>query len=196
MEKLIDKIIYAMKNSDSLTDDEEIVRRGLEIIAIKIFFAVIIIIAGLLFGCFFESLVFTIAFTSLRQYGGGYHADSQNKCFLMSTLMLIVSLGIIKAIKTFPQLILPLGIITIISIVYVFAAAPIDTLNKRLDKDEVRVYGKRARIFAAILTITSAVLFFLNLNVFASAVMTGIVMSAYLMLKGQISNFIHRGKYE
>lgn len=192
MEQIIDKIIEAMKNSDSLTDDEEIVRRGLEIIAIKIFFAVIIIIAGLLLGCFFESILFTIAFTSLRQYSGGYHADRQNKCFLMSTLMLIISLSIIKSIKIFPQLILPLGIITLISIVYVFAVAPIDTPNKRLDKDEIRVYGKRARIFAAILTITAAVLCFLDINAFASAVMTGIVMSAYLMLKGQISNFINR----
>lgn len=192
MEKIIDKIIDAMKNSDSLTDDEEIVRRGLEVIAIKIFFAVIIIIVGLLFGCFFESLVFTIAFTSLRQYSGGYHADSQNKCFVMSTLMLIISLGIIKLIKIFPQLILPLGIFTLISIVYVLVAAPIDTPNKRLDKDEIRVYGKRARIFAAVLTITAVFFFFLDLNVFASAVMTGIVMSAYLMLKGQISNYINR----
>ncbi len=55
MERLIDKIIDAMKRSDSLTDDEEIVRRGLEIIAIKIFFAVIIIIAGLLLGCFLKA---------------------------------------------------------------------------------------------------------------------------------------------
>lgn len=132
MEKIIDKIIDKMKRSDSLTDDEEIVRRGLEIIAIKIFFAVIIIIAGLLLGCFFESLVFTIAFTSLRQYSGGYHADSQNKCFMMSTLMLIISLGIIKLIKIFPQLILPLSLITLILIVYVFVAAPIDTPNKRI----------------------------------------------------------------
>lgn len=192
MEKIIDKIIDAMKNSDSLTDDEEIVRRGLEVIAIKIFFAVVIIIVGLLFGCFFESVLFTIAFTSLRQYSGGYHADSQNKCFMMSTLMLIISLGIIKLVKIFPQLILPLGIFTLISIVYVLVAAPIDTPNKRLDKDEIRVYGKRARIFAAVLTITAVVLFFLDLNVFASAVMTGIVMSAYLMLKGQISNYINR----
>lgn len=194
MEQIIDKIIEAMKNSDSLTDDEEIVRRGLEVIAIKIFFAVIIIISGLLLGCFFESILFTTAFTSLRQYSGGYHADSQKKCFVLSTLMLVISLSIIKSIKIFPQLILPLSIITFISIVYVFVAAPIDTPNKRLDNNEVRVYGKRARIFAAILTITAAVLCSLNLNALASSVMTGIVMSAYLMLKGHISNYINREK--
>ena len=192
MEQIIDKIIEAMKNSDSLTDDEEIVRRGLEVIAIKTFFSVIIIIAGLLLGCFFESILFTRAFTSLRQYSGGYHADSQKKCFVLSTLMLVISLSIIKSIKFFPQLILPLSIITFISIIYVFAAEPNDTPNKRLDNDEIRVYGKRARIFTAILTITAAILCFLNLNALASAVMTGIVMSAYLMLKGHISNYINR----
>lgn len=194
MEKIIDKVIEAMKKSDSLTDDEEIVRRGLEIIAIKIFFAVIIIIAGLLTGCFLESILFTTAFTSLRQYSGGYHADSQNKCFLMSTLMLMISLSIIKSVKVWSVLILPLSIIAIISTVYVFAAAPIDTPNKRLDNDEIRVYGKRARIFAAVLAITAAAFYFLDMYSYATAVMTGIVMSAYLMLKGQISNFINREK--
>lgn len=194
MEKIIDKVIEAMKKSDSLTDDEEIVRRGLEIIAIKIFFAVIIIIAGLLTGCFLESILFTAAFTSLRQYSGGYHADSQNKCFLMSTLMLMISLSIIKSVKVWSVLILPLSIIAIISTVYVFAAAPIDTPNKRLDNDEIRVYGKRARIFAAVLAITAAAFYFLDMYSYATAVMTGIVMSAYLMLKGQISNFINREK--
>ena len=192
MEQIIDKIIEAMKNSDSLTDDEEIVRRGLEVIAIKIFFAVIIVIAGLLLGCFLESILFTIAFTALRQYSGGYHADSQKKCFALSTLMLMISLGIIKSIKIFPMLILPLIILTLISIIYVLIAAPIDTPNKRLDKDEIRVYGKRARIFAVLLTIAAVVLSVLDLSVFACAVMTGIIMSAYLMLKGQISNYINR----
>ncbi len=194
MEQIIDKIIDMMKSSASLTDDEEIIRRGLEIIVIKFFFAVIIIIAGALYDCFFESIIFTIAFTLLRQYSGGYHADRENKCFVLSTLMLIIALGIIKLIKIFPQFIFPFGVITFISIVYVFVAAPIDTPNKRLDKDEIRVYGKRARIFLMLLTITAIVLYALNLNIFACAVMTGIVMSAYLMLKGQISNYRSKEK--
>ncbi len=37
MDKLIDKIVLEMKSSDSLTDDEEIIRAGLEILLSKAF---------------------------------------------------------------------------------------------------------------------------------------------------------------
>ena len=48
MDKIIDKIIKKMKISDSLTDDEEIVRYGLEIMITKMIFAVSIAVVGLL----------------------------------------------------------------------------------------------------------------------------------------------------
>lgn len=86
MEIIIGKIIDEMKKSDLLTDDEEIVRYGLEIMISKAFFAVIIAVIGLIMGCFAESIIFTISFSLLRQYGGGYHAETRKNVFIHQSL--------------------------------------------------------------------------------------------------------------
>ncbi len=188
MEKIIDKIIDVMKANDSLTDDEDIVRIGLEIMIMRGIFIIVIAIIGLLMRCFFESIVFTIAFSLLREYGGGSHAKSRKKCFVLSVLMLVEALGIIKLAEYMPFIIIFLVIVSIISVVYVVFSAPIDSENKWLDEDEIRVYGKKARILSLVLTGIYAVLLTLNLNNFACAVMIGIVMEAILMFTGYIQN--------
>ncbi len=63
MDKLIDKIVLEMKSSDSLTDDEEIIRAGLEILLSKAFFTAVIAIIGVIMNCFFESIIFTVSFS-------------------------------------------------------------------------------------------------------------------------------------
>jgi len=188
MDKLLDKIIENMKKNDSLTDDEEIVRFGLEIMIEKAIFIVIIVAFGLLMRCFFESAVFTVCFTLLREYGGGYHAETKRKCFVLSILTLIVALGSIKLAEHFTVLVFPLFITAFISVIYIFIAAPIDTPNKRFDKDEIKVYGKKARIFTAVLSAAAVVLWLLKLDNFAVAAAVGIIIEAYLMLKGYIKN--------
>lgn len=189
MEKVVDKIIEKMKISDSLTDDEEIVRYGLEIMITKMIFAISIAIVGLLMKSFFEGVVFTAAYSFIRQYGGGSHAKTRIWCYIRSILTFVAALVIIKATVNMPVLVVPLSVLSVISVVYIFFAAPIDSENKRLDSDEIRVFGRKARIMAALMLLISFVLLLLKLNVFAFSVMTGIVISAFLMVVGQIENY-------
>lgn len=189
MEKVIDKIIEKMKVSDSLTDDEEIVRYGLEIMITKMIFAVSIAVVGLLMKSFFEGVVFTTAYSLIRQYGGGSHAKTKTLCYIHSMLTFVASLVIIKAVVYIPILAAPISVLSVISVVYIFLVAPIDSENKRLDNDEIRVYGRKARIMATAMFIVSLILFLLKLNVFAFSVMTGIIISAFLMVVGQIENY-------
>lgn len=192
MDRLIDKIIIEMKRSDSLTYDEEIVRTGLELIISKMFFAVIIAVIGLIMNCFIESILFTASFSLLREYGGGYHAETRKKCFVLSITTLVASLSIIKLAENFQVLTFPLCGIALISVIYILVKAPIDTSNKRFDEDEIRVYGIKARLFTVVLLSAALLLWLLKFSDFAVTVLTGIIVEAYLMLKGQISNYINR----
>lgn len=197
MDKLIDKIIYEMKKGNAITDDEEneeIVRLGLELMITKAIFAIVIVIVGLLIGCFFESVVFAISFSLLREYSGGYHAETRIKCFWLSFITLVVSLGIIILVKNFSVLALPFITVSIISAIYILCKAPIDTANKRLDKDEIRVYGNKAKVSTVILLFIAAFLLYFRVNNIALAVLTGIIIEAYLMIKGQIANYINGEK--
>jgi accessory gene regulator B len=189
MDKIIDKIIKKMKISDSLTDDEEIVRYGLEIMITKMIFAVSITVVGLLMKSFFEGVVFTAAYSLIRQYGGGSHAKTRIMCYIRSMLTFIAALVIIKAVVYMPVLVVPLSVLSVISVVYIFFAAPIDSENKRLDSDEIRVLGRKTRMMAALMLLISVALLLLKFNVFAFSVMTEIFISAFLMVVGQIENY-------
>lgn len=190
MDNLIDKIIMAMKKSNLLEEDEEIIRAGLNIMIIKICFIFAVIIIGIFANGLIESLVFTISYSVLREYGGGYHAKTRKKCFVLSILTLIAALCIIKLMGCYQTLTSPFLAVAVISALYIFMKAPIDTANKRLDEAEIRVYGKRARLLTVIFTVVSAVLLFMGLNDLAFAVLMGIVVESYLMLKGHIVNLI------
>ncbi len=188
MDKLIDKIVLEMKSSDSLTDDEEIIRAGLEILLSKAFFTAVIVIIGVIMNCFFESIIFTVSFSVLREYGGGYHAETRKKCFVLSIMTLVVALSIIKLAESFQILMFPICGIALISAIYILLKAPIDTPNKRFDEDEIRVYGRKARLLTVILSAIAVLLWLLKLSDFTFAVLTGIIIEAYLMVKGQVSN--------
>ncbi len=189
MEKIIDKIIDKMKSSDSLTDDEEIVRYGLEIMITQLIFGVSIAVISLLTKCFFEGLVFTVVYSLIRQYGGGSHAKTRIWCYIRSMFTFVVALIVIKLVGLFSTLVIPLLVLSLISAGYIFAAAPVDSENKRLDNDEIRVYGKKARITVTIMLLISVILLLLKLNIFAFSAMTGIITAAVLMVIGQIENY-------
>lgn len=192
MDKLVDKIIENMKKNDSLTDDEELVRFGLVVIIEKAIFICIIAAFGLLMNCFWESAVFTVSFTLLREYGGGYHAETKKKCFVLSVLTLLAALSIIKLAEGFQIMTLPLCGIALISVIYILIKAPIDTPNKSFDEDEIRVYGRKARLLTVVLLSAALLLWLLKFSNFTFTVLTGIIIQAYLMVKGQISNYIHK----
>ncbi len=189
MEKIIDKIIEKMKNSDSLSADEEIVRYGLDIMITKFIFTVSIAVVGLLMKSFFEGVVFTAAYSLVRQYGGGSHAKTRIGCYIRSMLTFAAALVIINSVGYLPILTVPLSVLTVASVVYIFFAAPIDSENKRLDSDEIRVYGRKARIMASAMLVVSVILLLLKFNIFAFSAMTGIIVSAFLMVVGQIENY-------
>ncbi len=176
-----------MKNKNIMVD-EEVVKYGLEIIFTKVLFAIIIVSIGILTKCFLESIIYTITFSLLRQYGGGYHAETKQKCFVLSVLMLICAIFIIKTAQSFDAFIILEAVITFLSVIYIITTAPIDTPSKRLDADELRIYGKRTGITVCILVIILGICLYIKAYRFSTAIMIGIIMEAYLMLKGQINN--------
>lgn len=193
MEIILNKVMTFLSKENDLDEDEaEVVRYGLEIMITRVIFAVVIVVVGILMRCFWESIVFAVSFTLLREYGGGYHAETRKKCFVLSILTLVASLSIIKLAENFQVMMFPLCGIAFISALYILLKAPIDTPNKRFDEDDVKIFGRKARLLTVVLLAAAIFLWILKLSDFTFTVLTGIIVEAYLMLKGQISNYIHR----
>lgn len=102
--------------------------------------------------------------------------------------MLICAIFIIKKAQSCDVFIILEAVITFLSVIYIITIAPIDTPNKRLDADELRIYGKRTGITVCILVIILGICLYIKAYRFSTAIMIGIIMEAYLMLKGQINN--------
>lgn len=192
---MLNKVMsFISKNSDLDNDKAEIIRYGLEIVIAKAIFSIMVIIIGLIMHCFFESLIFAVSLSLLRKYGGGYHATTRRKCFILSNLTLIVSLILIKLAENYQVMILPVWSAALISVIYALVFAPIDTPNKQFDKDEFRLYGKRSKIITVTLMIISVLFWLLNIDVVSLTILMAITAESYLMLKGKITNYINREK--
>ena len=141
--KFAEKVTTELVKSQKIKlEDQELYRYGIEqgiLILLNVLTALAI---GLIFHCLFYVVIFSVAFVPLRSYAGGFHAKTKVRCFLSSTVTIIVSMVCIQQIRwTETENIL----ITVISAVVIWIMAPVENGNKRLDSVEYRVYRQRTR---------------------------------------------------
>lgn len=126
-----------------MPEEEAVYRYAYELLLNQ---AINLILAGLvayLFRAPVTVLLFLFSYIPLRSYSGGYHADTNLGCTILSTLMLgmvcysaqIVGNGILD---WHPVLYLVSGII-------ICSLAPVQDHNKPLDEQEKARYQKRSR---------------------------------------------------
>lgn len=100
-------------------EDKDLYIYGLFMLISHLMFFIIACIFGLILGCVFESIIFYIAFQFIRRYAGGYHASTETRCEIFSTLSILASIVAIKLSKIYDfQTVLLL--ITILSAVCIF----------------------------------------------------------------------------
>jgi accessory gene regulator B len=115
------------------------------------------IAVGLILGTLWQLAVFTVAYMILRSYAGGYHASTPIRCYLISTLIMVVVSFLIRyvTLHTFAYV----GLIMLSGII-IFALSPVGDKNKPLDSLEEKVYRKRAVIICAIEVLTAMVMLY------------------------------------
>ena len=92
-----------------------------------------------------QVLVFLLGYIPLRSYSGGYHANTNGACTLVSAFL---TAGVCLAAKWMPQIlkiaILPLGFL--VSGFMILRFAPVWDKNKKLDEAETICYRRRSRM--------------------------------------------------
>lgn len=97
-----------------------------------------------------------IFFWTLRKHAGGFHAKTKFRCLMMSVVLLFVAFEFLLKAGWI------IGVYTWIMVIgsgCIFCLAPVETHNKQLDEEEVRVYRKRTRMILSI----QLILYFLSL---------------------------------
>ncbi|MGX4601779.1 accessory gene regulator ArgB-like protein [Faecalimicrobium sp. JNUCC 81] len=139
------KITYFLINNKSLnSEDSEVCSYGMEVLISSFINTLMVLVIGLIFDKFIETVVFIVCYCSIRQFSGGYHASTHGKCiftFLCMYLMTIFVAENTYSIHLKPVVVL-IGILNWISI---YLLVPVQHLNNPLSNVEKIRHKKSAR---------------------------------------------------
>lgn len=158
-EKIIENVWKSMKAASQIDEeDKEIYLFGFYQGLIFLLNIATALFTGIILHMFLESVLFLICFIPLRIFAGGYHAKTQLRCYIMSTITTAVLLCLIGFLQR------KMGVQTIA--LYIIAAcviwklAPVQDKNKPLDLDEQKKYRKRVHSLLMLLSCVSGCLYF------------------------------------
>lgn len=118
---------------------------GGELLISSVVGTVIILLLGFVFGALLESFVFIFAFSTVRFFSGGYHANTYLKCNTVSAVAFLSVLIVYKtwlAVAGF-RLWIVVAVFSV-SILITALFAPVENVNKPLDEND----KKRLRLTA------------------------------------------------
>lgn len=165
---------------------QDVLRYGFELIISTLVGTLVILAAGAITGKFWYSVLFMAVFIPLRQYTGGYHADTYLQCnikFIITFLILLFVFSIIPV-----QMYMNVNCVcTILSLLAVILFAPIDNKNKRLSLKKKRKFKKISILFTIVLSVFLWIMFFYNKTISLFIALTMLVV-AVLMILGKTKN--------
>ena len=187
--RITDKLL----SKGNITEDErELYIYGFFMLLSHLMYFILACIFGLLFKCFIESIIFYVAFQFIRRYAGGYHAATETRCEILSTLSIIASIGIIKLSKIYDFKTILL-FITLMSVVLIFFLCPLDTPEKPLSEKESKYFSKISWIILLVISSIIIVSYFFKFNILFTPCCVSLILESVLLVAGKIKS-VHQEK--
>ena len=187
--KLAEYLTQQLENETVISSDKrELYRYGFQNGMIVMLNYITSILIGVIFGKALESIILLAAYIPLRSYAGGHHSSSSEKCYIVSSLIMIIWMCLLK----FQILSTSCCVIMLIAGLIVFIMlAPVEDKNKPLDEDEIHIYRKRS--FAVLLIeICVWLIFVLFIHKFKQVIPIVIFTEALMLLLGKIKNIRYK----
>lgn len=138
MSKIAEKIADSLCHREVIEEcDREIYKYGYEVLLENIGKTLFLLVAGGILRQFTVTLIFIIAFTTLRSCCGGYHASESWKCDLLTIFlwgMVVAGTSLIESILVRGQTFMIL--IAVMSQLVIYQYAPVEHKDKRLTKEK------------------------------------------------------------
>ena len=181
-----------IKNKIVDIEEREIYIYGLEVILLNGGLLITFLIISLLCGEIVNFLAYLVFFLPMRLFSGGYHAETSERCFILSTIMYGISITVSKFI---PLLYISNTgkIIGVISVIVILVLAPLINKNNPLNEAQ----RKRNRIILCTLLFIDLVFYILICNyawTIASNELIFIAMNAVLLLAEKLKQCISNMK--
>lgn len=179
------KIIKLLLDKNIIQPNEmEIYEFGIECITFKMFNYLVYVSIGVLWKMPIELIFLSIPFISIRKNAGGFHAKTKVRCFFFSVFCEMAALLWIRCRFSVVWII----VILVVSDIVIIKCAPVDTESKRMSLEEKHYYAKQSRKRAAIFTMISLGMLPLAEGRFFLSIVTGISLSAILVILGKLRN--------
>lgn len=184
--KISSKIVEILiKHSLVENEDKELYLYGFFILLSQILYFIIVITIGILFNVIFESIIFYITFQFIRRYAGGYHAKTETRCEILSTLSILCCIVLIKLSKMYDIRIVLLSV-SLVFAVLIFILCPLDTPEKPLNDKEYKYFRKISWIILSLIIIAIIVSFYFKFNVVFAPCCASLILEGVLIGTGQI----------
>lgn len=149
---------------------------------IQVFSMMSIVLSSILMDGLIEMILFLAAFIPIRIYAGGYHAEKELSCYVLTTVTCVVA---VLAIRFFPFRFSVDTVMLVISAVVIFKNAPVSAVNKPLDKKEMEVFGLRTKRTVLIESVLYYAFVFLGMENISKAILICFIVMVVTLLAGK-----------
>lgn len=146
---------------------------------------IFVMVIGALTGNLIRGIVMLLPFLCIRKFSGGFHAKHAGSCFLISSALLTFCMWLINVLQCNGIL----DVITGWAIMSLIVCSPVESENRRLEKEERKQYKVIARILACVFGMIYTVLRLCGIEEYAVCIFMGIVLSAILQVPCYIKKF-------
>ena len=182
---------WFIKDNDTTFKEAETYQYAFFIIYSSIFYLIITLVFGGVLKVFLESIIFFIAFLLIRIYAGGYHASTEARCEIISTLSIAISIGIIKLSRLYDFQAIVL-IVALMSAVIILLLSPLDTPEKPLSDEEMRYYRKISLVILLVITTVIIVSYCFKLYTLCIPGCVSLIAEGAFLLLGKIKSSIYK----
>ena len=149
-----------IKNDIIEMEKAEVYQYGFEILISTTLGLLITVAIGIVLNMFFLSVLYYVIFVMVRQWTGGYHADSYLKCNITFAGITFFTLGMTKLSDMSEMYSLTIhGLMLVFALLSVWKYTPVENPNKPLTKEQKKRNHKVALIAIIILEALSCGLY-------------------------------------
>ncbi len=180
------RLTKILLDKGSITEDErDLYIYGFFMLLSQLMYFILACIFGLLFQCFLDSIIFYIAFQFIRRYAGGYHAATETRCEILSSLSILGSIGIVK-LSLIYDFQTALFCIALCSAVCIFILCPLDTPEKPLSNKELKYFKKISWLILFTITALIVVSYIFEWGYIFSSCCMSLILESILLFAGKI----------
>lgn len=176
---------FLIKNNVIKADEKEMYKYCISGFLEMSFNVIITIIIGVLKHKFVETIIFLCLIIPLRRLSGGYHAEKSSTCFILSIFIYILTIEASDAINIKTNFIV---IIFVLVSILIGIFTPVDSIHKKINKNERRKLKKHYYLFNIFLALLFSILIICNYKTYCILIIVTQLVTLITQIAGIIKN--------